>query len=244
MTQMQRMNRIVLALVLLVSTGALAGCASDLEPITLETGPDAVVTPDGLTRVAWTQPGTIAYMRPGAELGSYDAVMLELTSITYQRQPLRDGGVSRDNFPLTDQQKALLEKVFRDSFTRELQRSKQRRLVSEPGPHVLRIDARIAELVVTTPPPGATVGTNYYVRAPGSLVLALDLLDSESGQPLARIFQASAAGQANEPYLDTPAANEDYVRQMFSLIAARLAKRLDAFREATTQPAGSVASPD
>jgi hypothetical protein len=223
---------------------SLAGCTTPLAPLELETGPDAQLTPDGLARVEWMQPGTIAYMRPDAELGSYDSVMLALTSITYKRPPRRDGGIGRNNFPLTPAQRDMFERIFHDAFERELQRSGERKLVKEAGPNVLRIDARIADLVVATPPPQETLGSSYYVRSSGSLVLVLELLDSESGEVLARIFQSSAgtAGAQDPAYLDTPANSQSKLREMFSGIAARLAERLDSFREAAEAAEASPAS--
>ncbi len=83
------------SLVALGAAGILAGCASAPQTPTLQSGPDAEVTVDGLYRVD-NSVMQLAYMKPGWDLSGYTAMMIDPVTVAYQTDPgnrRRDPGV-------------------------------------------------------------------------------------------------------------------------------------------------------
>ena len=82
----------------------MAGCTS--APMTLQSGPDAEITADGLVRVNNTR-GDAAWLRPGMDLSGYDRLMLRSAGIRYRsvREANRLRLSNADEFPLDDRQK-------------------------------------------------------------------------------------------------------------------------------------------
>ena len=138
------MKSSALVLSLLFALG-LIGCASGSgsgqgdEKLYYATGKGAV-TPDGLHRIKW-EPFAATFVKPGADLGSYDAVILDEVTISYQRPPQRhvlpgqlDG--LNDNFALSSEATRYMKKYFQEAFAKALAESSDFKVVSEPGPSV------------------------------------------------------------------------------------------------------------
>ena len=78
-----------LSIVSLVAAGMLVGCATTSSPPTIQSGPAAEVTVDGLHRVD-NSVMEIGYMKPDVDLRGYTAIMLDPVTVAYQRDPWRD----------------------------------------------------------------------------------------------------------------------------------------------------------
>ncbi|MEJ2540927.1 MAG: hypothetical protein P8188_13310, partial [Gemmatimonadota bacterium] len=85
-----------------------AACASGPA---LQTGPDAEVTYDGLTRVDNTAM-QVVYLRVGADLSSYDKVMLQGAGVEFRPPPQG----SREEFPVSEEGKDRFAQIMGEAF--------------------------------------------------------------------------------------------------------------------------------
>jgi hypothetical protein len=172
-----------LAAALLAAAGALA-CQSEppAGPVHWETGRRAAVSPDGLHRIVAFRVGS-AWLRPGVNFTGYRRVLIAPVSVAYKTPPRPGGG--RGNFPLRPNEMELMRRTFQEVLEAEFAENSSFELVTEPGPDVLLVTARIVDLVVHTPPVDGL--GEILVGVTGKMTGILDAADSESGMPLARI---------------------------------------------------------
>ena len=213
---------------------AVAGCAATPPP-TLQTGPDAEVTFDGLVRVD-NAVVPVAYRKPDMDLTPYTRFMLDPVEVAYQKDPgnRRQSGVvgANDNFALSPSQMETLKGMFRDAVVAALTKDDGYELTTEPGPDVLRITAALVDLVVRVPTQRGGGRQRNFTRSYGLVTAVLELRDSQSGEILAR------AGDRGDPTRDTsaglaevsPAFVRSDTRRLFQYWADLLRERLDAFR--------------
>ena len=212
---------------------AATGCAATPPP-TLQTGPDAEVTVDGLVRVD-NAVVPVAYRKPDMDLTPYTRFMLDPVEVAYQKDPgnRRRSGVAGadDNFALSPSQMETLKGMFREAVVEALTKDDGYELTTEPGPDVLRITASLVDLVVRVPTQREG-RQDIYTRSYGLVTVILELHDSQSGEILAR------AGDRRDPTRDTSAGLAEVsptfvrsdTRRLFQHWADLLRKRLDAFR--------------
>jgi hypothetical protein len=172
-----------------------SACASrSSEPIDFQ---PQVVTADGLVQVRTSAVGG-AYVKPGARLGGYRKVMIDPVKVSYKRTPrssTRGAGLGDANFALDEKEMANLQRLFQESFEKEFSRSQIFEVVREPGPDVLRVSGWIIDLVVRAPRERAGSDVTF-VRSAGEMTLVLDVRDSQSHAPLARIADRRAVQPA------------------------------------------------
>ena len=217
-------------------TGVLvtsASCASGPRPEpTLQTGPEAEVTIDGLVRVDNPVVG-VAYRKPDMDLSQYKRFMLDPVEVAYQKDPgarRRSTGVGEANFALTPRQMENFRTGFQEAVVKALTENDGYELTTEPGPDVMRINASLIDLVVSVPTESAG-RDDVYARSYGMVSLILELYDSESGEILAR------AGDRRDPTRNTDirlaSVNPTFVRadveRMFKYWADLLRERFDSF---------------
>ena len=195
-----------------------------------------VVTADGLHQVRTMQVAG-AYVKPGAELGSYTSIRLDPVTISYKRPPReRRSGArmnpSGDNWALTDSEKERVERLFQEAFERELSQSENFTLVEDDGPDVLRVSGHIVDLVVTAGPEPSGRDRSF-VREAGQLTLVLDVRDSESGEALARIADRRSVSASGGFRLQRNSVvnNQAELRRIFSRWARFLRNGLDNLRQ-------------
>jgi len=218
------------------STGivvAVAGCAATPPP-TLQTGPNAEVTVDGLVRVD-NAVVPVAYRKPDLDLTPYTRFMLAPVEVAYQKDPgnRRRSEVSgaNDNFALSPSQMETLKGMFQEAVVEALTKDDGYELTTEPGPDVLGITASLIDLVVRVPTQRGG-RQDVYTRSYGLVTAILELRDSQSGEILAR------AGDRRDPTRDTSTnlahVSPTFVRadtmRLFQYWANLLRERLDAFR--------------
>ncbi len=216
-----------------------SGCASGPRPVEYDTRDPHPETPDGLRRVRTSQVGA-AWVKPGASFAGYDSVVIDPVTVSYKHEPRRADEFNRDrgNFALGEAGMERLERIFQESFERELSGSRQWRVVSEPGPSALRVSGHIVNLVVDVPP-GRPDETLVVVRA-GEMTLILDVRDSQTGAPLARVadrraIQPGGAGLEGG-YRSSTVAHWGAVRDTFAIWARFLREGLDDLRELPPGP--------
>jgi hypothetical protein len=212
---------------------AVAGCASTPPP-TLQTGPEAEVTVEGLVRVD-NAVVPVAYRKPDMDLTPYTQFMLDPVEVAYQKDPGNRrrslGGAGEANYALTPSQMENLKAAFREAVVEALTEDEGYELTTEPGPDVLRLTAALIDLVVSVPTEQAGRQENF-ARSYGLVSLILEVRDAESGEILAR------AADRRDPTRDTsmqlarvsPTFVRADVKRLFEHWADLLRERLDALR--------------
>jgi hypothetical protein len=209
----------------------LAGCASSTP--TLDTGPDAEVTFDGLFPV---KGGSFdaAWARDDVDLTQYTKLMLQGVGIEY-----RPGGetgrtymarTSADHFEVTEKQKGDFAALMGEVFREELGKSEHFTIVDEPGPDVLLIKGALLDVVSYVPPDVATSSRDrIYLSRVGEATLVLELRDSITEAILARAIDRRAAESAFSMSESNRVRNRSEVRRMAQTWARMLRTRLDEF---------------
>lgn len=176
---------------------------------------------DGLAKVANPTAGE-AWMRPDFTLAGYTKIMLVGAGIEYRPVPRS----SRTAFPITEAQQQRLTETVAAAFRSELAKSTKFQLTDAPGPDVLAIWGGLIDVVSHVPP--ETVGrSEIYLRSVGEATLVIELRDSESNAPLARIIDRRAAGRV-AGFRSNTVTNWSEVRLLARTWAKLLVTRLDA----------------
>lgn len=204
------------------------------------------VTADGLVQVRTSQVGG-AYVKPGARLGSYRKVMIDPVEVSYKRPP-RSGsslrGMGDANFALDEKEMANLQRLFQESFEKEFSRSQIFEVVREPGPDVLRVSGWIIDLVVRAPRQRAGSDVTF-VRSAGEMTLVLDVRDSQSNAPLARIADRRAVQPSGgyDLYESNTVNITAELRRVFTRWARFLREGLDELQQLPAVPEPEPAAP-
>jgi len=174
----------------------LAGCASS-EP-TVQTGPDAEVTFDGLHRVdnsAFAE----SWADPDIDFSRYNKFMaggafFEFRAVKKTASSSRVTS-SHDEFWIDDASKAKLEEEVSNVFQEELAKSERFTETDAPGPDVIVIRGGLHDIVSRVPP--QQVGRHdIYLSSVGEATLILEVVDSMSGEVIARAVERRAAQRA------------------------------------------------
>ena len=172
---------------------AIAGCSS--APPTIQQGPDAEVSFDGLHvvdnsifREAWADPD-IEFSRynkimPGGAFFEFRAVK-RTSNTTAARSRARE-------FYIDEDARARLEKEVTAIFAEELAKSTRFTVVDEPGPDVLIIRGGLHDIVSFVPPEPIGRG-EIWLSSVGEITLLLEVVDSLSGEVIARAVERRAA---------------------------------------------------
>ncbi len=215
---------------LLLGTSLLAACATS-EP-TLQAGPGAEVTFDGLTRVDNSR-ADAAWVRADLDLSQYSKILFSGANIEY-----RPGGESgrgdyvrmRGSGPweVTDSQKARLKELVNEVFAEELAKSDRFELIDEAGPDVLLVSADLID-VVSYVPPDPVGRSQVYLRRVGEATLVLELRDSVTNAILARSVDRRAAEQPGQTMTwSNTVSNTAEVRRLVRRWATSLRETLDS----------------
>jgi hypothetical protein len=208
------------ALILLGLGILFAGCSS--APPTFQTGPEAEVTYDGLTRVDNTKMHTV-WARTDIDLSSYTKVRFESVDVEYRpvKGPYsgRAGMAStrtrsQDTFPMDDATRKLVAETIFAAFQQELAKSDKYTMIDIEGPDVLTVRASLLDVVSQVPP--ETMGrSSIYIDKVGEATLVLELYDSESNAILARSVDRRAAERSGTTLMSSnPVSNKAEVTRL------------------------------
>jgi len=229
------------SLVALGAAGILAGCASASGPPTLQTGPDAEVTADGLYRMD-NSLVALAWMKPDIDLRGYNAIMLDPVTVAYQKDPgsrrtATSIGVGTPNFALSPSQMENLKSWFQEVVADVLTEDDGYRIVDTPGPDVLRISADLIDLIVRVPTQPRAGRGRLFTTSYAVVTLIVEVRDSESGEILARAADrrdpTTGGGELVE--VSSTFVRSD-VRRLFRYWAGIMRERLDQLREVERDP--------
>lgn len=218
-------------LFLIAATLVLAACAQ--QP-TVQTGPDAETTFDGLVRVnnsrfanAWVDPDVdlTAYNQiiPGGAEFQFRAVQ-KTSRTTAQRSNEREFWISdRNRQRLID----TVSEVFRD----EVSRSQHFTITDEPGPEALVIVGVLHDIVSRVPPEHIGRG-EIWLSSVGEATLILEIADSLSGEVIFRaVDRRSAESVGSQMVRANTAQTWAEVRRLARRWATRLREGLDSIHE-------------
>lgn len=151
-------------------------------------------TYDGLVRVPEARLGDV-YRLPGAELDGYQAFGLEPCEVAFRKNWLRDQNSSRVDLTQrvtqedVDRIRGFLAEQCYETFREALLESPAYNLVDEfnTGQEVLVIRPQIIDLDVNAPDTMSAGRSRSYTTSEGEMTLSLELVDSTTGQVLARV---------------------------------------------------------
>ena len=231
------------SLVAVITVGFLASCATTPSlPPTIQTGPDAEVTVDGLHRVD-NSIMALAYMKPDIDLRGYTALMIDPVDVAYQKDPqgrrrATGVGAGSSNFALNPSQMEDLKSWFQEAVVEALTRDGGYRIVDTPGPDVLRVTAELLNLIVRVPTERTGGRGRTFTTSFGEVTLVVEARDSESREILARA--ADRIDPTGNPTGDLVAVLPGVVRtqtqRLFEYWAGLLRERLDELREVEIEP--------
>ena len=207
----------------------VAGCATSTP--TIDTGPDAEMTFDGLYPVTGTNADG-AWARPGSDISRYSKIMLQGVGVEYR--PGGEAGRSYSArssdgpFEVTPEQRERFERVVSDAFRDELARSERFEMTDEIGPDVLLIMGALVDVVSFVPPEPISGRTDIYLSSVGEATLVLEIRDSITQATLARAIDRRAAERASGNLMEsTRVTNAAEVRRLARHWARLLRTRLD-----------------
>ena len=197
------------------------------------TGDAAGLTQAGLQRVKFSG-FQRAWLRPGASFAHYDQVWLRYNQIAYREEPRRERGrqhgSASDNYALSNSLYDRLGKGTLEVFEQELSRH-DLRVAKAAGPRVLEVRVGLMDLVVRWPLNQVDGQNPLYVDSLGSVVLLIDLHDSESGELIGRLAEFDEIASDSLRPLEATAGTAIYeTRRLMRSWAIRLGALLEAFQ--------------
>jgi len=170
----------------------------------------------------------LAYARPGASLAAYKRVQLEPVQVEFRKSkdPARTGSAVKLSSEERERIRANMARVVHEEFLKELQKSSNYQVTSEPGADVLRVKPRVLDLYMNAPDVGPA-RSRTLVSSAGEMTLVADLADSRSGQVLARVADQRDASKGGRMYLVNGKVNEEEARKIAGGWAQILRKALD-----------------
>jgi len=174
------------SILVLGSALLLAATVATSATPTIQSGPTAEITQDGLYRVD----GSVlkgAWIKPGLELEHYTKIMVAPAGMTFKDVKR----TSNSEYPLSDEQKATLRATVLEVFGEELAKAKRYTVTTQPGPDVLLVRGAMLDVVSRVPPQPIGRGASF-VRTLGEATFIVELRDSTTGEILARAAERRA----------------------------------------------------
>jgi hypothetical protein len=200
----------------------IAGCATPAP--TVQFGGDAETTFDGLVRVN-NSAFQRAWVDPTIDLSQYSKILPGAAEFEFRA--VRGGGTSMrrssaTEFPISEADQQRLKDLADEIFNEELRNSTRFTMTDSPGPDVLVVRGAMLDIVSNVPP--TTAGrSDIFLSRVGEATLVLEIVDSVSGETLARAAERGAAQPAgNRGVRSSGPANTAEVRRLFRRWAVRL----------------------
>jgi hypothetical protein len=139
----------------------------------------------------------LAYARPGATLAGYTRVMVDPVEVAFDKnwKPQKTG--TRMSLSSAEQQKirADVAKIVYEAFVKELGKGGYT-VVTAPGPEVLLVRPKIIDLYVSAPDVMTAGRSRTYTASAGRMTLVAELIDSDSGEVIARVLDREEARES------------------------------------------------
>jgi hypothetical protein len=214
---------------LAVLTVGIAACTT---LPTIQEGPDAEVTFDGLVRID-NSVFQRAWIDPDIDLSVYDKVLPSGAKFEFRavRGIASSRTSSNNGFPISEANQQKLIDTVSEIFREEISKSAYFTVVGEAGPDVLIVEGALLDIVSHVPPDRAG-RSNIYLSKVGEATLVLQIRDSISGEMLYRAAERRAAepvGSRGRPSSTVTTWSE--VRRLARRWATRLREGLDSTRQ-------------
>ncbi|MBT8077710.1 MAG: DUF3313 domain-containing protein [Gammaproteobacteria bacterium] len=220
---------------------ALAACTSTP---TVQRGPEAEVTFDGLTRVDNTAFNAV-WVRSGADLDGYDKVMLQSAGLEFRdvgNAPVSGSVSSRtrrssdSEFRISEEDQERLRKTVGEAFRIALSGSDRFELVDEPGPGVLLVRGALMDVVSNVPPEPIGRGRIFLDRV-GEATLVIEIRDAQTKQIYVRAVDRRAAERQGQQLIQANSVSTwAEVRRLANRWANQLRRGLDELLTLETIP--------
>ncbi len=216
---------------------AVVSVACTTTPPSIQTGPDAELSFDGLHMVDNSR-ADVAWARPDFDISGYTKIWPVGAGVEY-RQVKNRGKTSIDRsrggpYFIDDKSRAQFEEAVGKVFKEELQKIEKYELVDGPGPDVLMVRGGLLNVTSYVPPDPIGGRSFMYLSSVGEATLVLELRDSETGTILARSVDRRAAETIGGTFTrSNSVTNSAEVRRLIRYWATRLREGLDGFAEGT-----------
>lgn len=193
-------------------------------------------TVEGLKLVPNTKDIALVYAEPGADLSQYGRVYLVEPYVAFKKNWKRDH--SRGSLRVTsndmDRIKERVSKLFMEIFTEELEKGGYT-LANERAEDVLIVRPAIIDLDVKAPDLRSAGRTETYTTSAGSMILYLELYDSETDDLLAKALDAKGDRDSGYMQWQSRATNYAAAKRMMRPWAEALRNGLDEARDVNNQ---------
>ena len=216
------------------ATFCVTGCATRTP--TIQTGPDAEISYDGLHKVDNSYADS-AWARPDFDISQYTKIMPLTAGFEYRKDVNRFNSMAARTrggpYYMDADRRARFEAEVHRIFQEELSKIQYFEFVDSPGPDVLMVVGSLQDIVTFVPDQSEMPGrTEVFVTSVGEATLVLELRDSETGTILARsIDRRAAESMAGTLSRSDSATNVAAIRRVIRLWATRLREGLDGFVE-------------
>ena len=228
---MKKINSVLRLTTPLVFAVVLVACTT--VPPTIQTGPDAELSFDGLHKVDNSQ-ADVAWARPDFDISGYTKIWPLGAGIEY-RQAKNRGRTSVDRtrggpYFIDDKSRAQFEELVGTVFREELEKIEKYELVDGPGPDVLMVRGGLLDVTSYVPPDPVGGRSVVFLSSVGEATLVLELRDSETGTILARSVDRRAAETIGGSFTrSNSVTNSAEARRLIRFWATRLREGLDGF---------------
>jgi len=199
---------------------------------------------DGLQLVEKDRNGSL-YADPDVDWSSYSQIRLLDATVAFRKNWQRDQNRS-DPFKVKAEDmeniKQSMAELFNEVFTEELTTNGGYQISAESGENVLTIQPAIVDLDVAAPDTQRAGITRQYTESAGEMTLQLQLLDSVSGDLLARSSDRREAPRRGYLQWTNSVTNQAEARRIMQRWARDLRARLDQARSATPATAEAPAA--
>lgn len=219
----------------LIAGLAIAACETG--PPTIQQGPDAELSFDGLHKVNNSQADE-AWARPDFDISQYRKLMLVRSGFEY-RQVKNQGRTTIERsrggpYYLDEDRRRRFEELVGQVFIEEMGKIQNWEFTTEPGPDVLMVRGALLDIITYVPDlRDDLANTDLFVTSVGEATLVLELRDSLSGTILARSVDRRAAERMGGQMMNAnTVTNAAEVRRLVRFWGQRLREALDGFAAA------------
>ena len=193
--------------------------------------PDAQVTFDGLHKIKKSK-FQYAWAKPDIDLGRYTKVMAGDPVLQFRAvrpSASRRYGVSTaSEFPISAKNQKKLAETLAKEFETELAKSTRFETTGKSGGDVLKVEIALIDVVSRVPPEPPGRGSIYVERL-GEATLVVQLIDSQSGEVLARAVERRAVEPVRSGVRVNAVMTWNEVRRTMSRWARKAREGLDSF---------------
>jgi hypothetical protein len=218
-------------LIAVAAAAIVAGCAS---PPSIQTGPNAETTFDGLVRIDHSR-FVAAWIDPDIDLTQYTKIMpggAEFQFRNVQKTSRTTMRASNENeFWISDSNRERLIETVSGVFEEELQASEHFTITDERGADTLIIVGALHDIVSRVPPPQVGRG-EIWLSSLGEATLIIELSDSLSGEVIYRAVERRAVERVGGQGIRAESASTwGEVRRWARRWAVNLREGLDSIHE-------------